>query len=235
MDANQMVLEFKLSSDSLDSSTIPDLSNENILYYLNVAQERFVKTKYSENNLYRKGFQASQKRTEDLNNLTKSHYFAATSVGADNYFVNTNFPFDNEGLSTPSTDKYMIYVRGNAQIVSSKCGNKYVTIKIEALDNMDNVVKNPYKKSNLTRVVGNFENGGIILQSDGSYSIGKALISYIKTPVVISNDIAYAPINDCELADHTHREIVDMAVQLAVGDLKPEKLAVKIQQNTQTE
>ncbi len=235
MTADQMVLEFALSSDSLDSSTIPDLSNENILYYLNVAQERFVKTRYSENNLYRKGFQASQKRNDDLNNITKSHYFQAVASGTNKYFVNLTLPFTDEGFTAPSTDKYMIYVGGNGQVVSSKCGNQYFTIKIETRDNLDNVLKNPFKQPTLNRIVGYFENGGMYLRSNSSYSIGKALISYIKIPVVISNDVAYAPVADCELAEHTHREIIDMAVQLAVGDVKPEKLQIKANQNTQTE
>jgi hypothetical protein len=235
MDANQMVLEFKLSCDSLDSSTVPDLSNENILYYLNVAQERFVKTHYTGNNLLKVPFQGIQKRTDDLNNITNTYYFQTTALPENKYFVNLSLPFSNEGLSTPSTDKYMFYLRGNGQVVSSSCGTKYSTIKIEELDDIDVVLKNPYKKPTLGRVVGYFENGGIYLLSDGTYSIGKARITYVRIPKAISNDEAYAPVSDCELAEHTHREIVDKAVELAVGDIKPEKLQVKIQQNTQNE
>lgn len=235
MDVNQMVLEFKLSSDSLDSSTIPDLDNENILYYLNVAQEKFVKTRYSGNNLFKTPYQGSQKRTDDLNNITKSYFFAATSVGANKYFISLNAPFTNEGLTVASTDKYMDYLRGNAQVVSAKCGSKYITIKLETLDNLDKAIVNPFKKPTLNRSLGYFQNGGIYLLSDGSYSIGKAEITCLKVPVVISNDSAYAPVADCELAPHTHREIIDMAVALAVGDVKPEKLQVKLQQNSQIE
>jgi hypothetical protein len=235
MDANQMVLEFKLSSDSLDSCTIPDLSNENILYYLNVAQDVIIKTRYGGNNLYRTGFEGSQKRTDDLNEIVKSYYFAATSSGTNTYFVDLTQPFTNEALTTPSTDEYMTYLRGNAQVVSSSCGNKFVGIKLETLDNLDKVLVDPFKQPTLKRVIGHFENGGIYLHSSSSYSIGKALITCLKMPVQISNDELYAPVADCELNPSLHREIIAKAVELAVGDIKPEKFQIKAQQNTQIE
>lgn len=235
MDANQMVLECKLKSDSLDSSTMPDISNENWLYYLNLGQDWFYKTHYSRNNILGQGYQEIQKRTDDLNNITKTYYFAATSAGSDRYFIDFKLPFTNEGLTIPSTDVYAFYLMGTAQIVSSSCGNKFVGIKIESLDTLQKVLVDPFKKSNFNRVVGHFENGGMYLHTGGLYSIGKAAISCIKVPVTISNDVAYAPLNDCELAEHTHREIIAKAVELAVGDLKPEKFQIKAQQNTQIE
>lgn len=234
MNADQMVLEFKLSSDSLDSSTIPDLSNENILYYLNVAQEEFYKTRYTGNNLFKTPYQGSQKRTDDLNNITKTYYFSCTQSG-NTYFVNLGLPFTDEALTSSSTDKYAIYLRGNAYTTKTGCNPQYVSIKIETLDNIDQVLKNPFKKPTLNRVIGVFEKGSITLYSDGTYSIGSARITCIKVPVVISNDVAYAPIANCELAETTHREIIAKAVELAIGDLKPEKLQIKLQQNTQIE
>ena len=221
MNANQMVLECRLSADSLDSSTIPDISNENWLYYLNVAQEEFIKS--------------IQKRTDDLNNLTNTYFFAVSSVSNNTYFLNLQNPFIDESLTTPSTDKYMFYLRGNAKINSIKCGNRYSTIKIETLDTMDSILKNPFKGPNINRVIGYFEKGGLYLVTDGNYTLTNGKITFLRLPKIISNDPAYAPLNDCELAEHTHREIIAKAVELAVGDLKPEKLQVKIAQNTQEE
>ena len=235
MDANRMILECRLSSDGLDSSIIPDISDENWLYYLNVAQEEFVKTRYSGNNLFKTGFNGSEKRNDDLNNITKSLYFATTAVDINTYFLNFTLPFSDANLSTPSTDKYMFYVRGNGFVTKPSCGSQYVDIKVEEQDEIDVVLRNPFKRPILNRIVGYFENGGMFMLTDGTYTIGRAKIACLTFPIAISNNSAYAPVSDCLLAPHTHREIIAKAVELATGDLKPEKLQIKLQQDTQTE
>ena len=53
------------------------------------------------------------------------------------------------------------------------------------------------------------------LISDGTVIIGSYILRYIKKPVemnLVNND-------DCELADHTHSEIVDTAVTMALENI----------------
>jgi hypothetical protein len=224
-----MILEFKLASDSLDSSIIPDFSPENILYYLNVAQEEFVKTRYSRNNLYKAGFQEIQKRTDDLNNITKTYFIPVTSstIEENTYRLVYSTLYTNDALSTPSTDKYLLYLSGQVKIVKSGCPSKYIGLNIKSIDDRDQVRKDPFKRADMNNPIGYFVGGGIEAETDGTFTISKAKITILKKPVTISNDAAYAPVADCELAEHTHREIIELAVRLAVGDVKPEKLEVK--------
>ena len=95
MTTTEMILEFKLASDNLDSSIIPDLRPEHILYYLNEAQLRFIKTRYQGNNLYKTSFEQVQKRTDDLNNIKKSYYVNATvnDISLNIYELDLNFTF----------------------------------------------------------------------------------------------------------------------------------------------
>lgn len=235
MTTDQMVLECKLASDNLDSSTIPNMANEEWLYYLNVAQEEFIKTRYSRNNMYSAGVQEIQKRTDDLNKITRSYYVYAYLIGDNVYQIDYSSLFRNEALSNFTSDKYMFYLRGNIKANKTNCPSKYVPIKIETLDKLDVVFKDPFKKPNPSKAIGYFENNTLYVKYAPGYTIELGKITCIKYPKPISNDVLYAPVSDCELSDHTHREIVEMAVRLAVGDLKPEKLEVKTIQSKQVE
>ncbi len=54
--------------------------------------------------------------------------------------------------------------------------------------------------------------GSAELISDGTYDILRYILRYIKRP----EQINLANNNDCELADHTHSEIVTLAVGMAL-------------------
>lgn len=228
MTVNEMILQFKLASDNLDSSVIPDLSEEVILYYLNEAQERFIKTRYSSNNLYKLGFEEIDKRTQDLNNIKDSYYVDFTTTKESNLFkLVLNTLFDDLALTINSNAKFMFYIRGRVYTIKNGCDSKLVRIKEHQTGDLDDVEQDPFNKSIYTEPVGYFEAGNLYVKTDGSFTIGKGLITCIRRPKLINSILALGTISDCELAEHTHKEIVAMAVQLAVGDVKPEKLEVK--------
>mgnify|MGYP003675943787 CR=1 FL=1 len=69
-----MHLEFKIFRDAVDSNAYPEMLDEEIDVYLNEAMDRVVKLRYGKNNLYRKGFEEIQKRTDDLKELVVSRF-----------------------------------------------------------------------------------------------------------------------------------------------------------------
>lgn len=224
----EMVLQFKLASDNLDSSVIPDLSEEVILYYLNEAQERFVKTRYSQNNLYKLGFEETDKRTQDLNAIKDSYYVTSAVTKEPNVFkLVLSTLYEDVNTSTLSTAKFMFYLRGRVYTIKSGCTSQLVRIKEHQTGDLDDIEEDPFNRSIYTEPVGYFEAGNLYVKTDGSFTIGKGLITCIRKPKLINSILALGTINDCELAEHTHKEIVALAVQLAVGDVKPEKLEVK--------
>lgn len=223
-----MILQFKLASDNLDSSVIPDFSEEVILYYLNEAQERFVKTRYSKNNLYKLGFEEIDKRTQDLNNIKDSYYVESAVTKETNVFkLKLDTLFEDKDINTISPAKFMFYLRGRVQTLKNGCPAQFVRIKEHQTGDLDDVTSDPFNKSIYTEPVGYFEAGSLYVITDGTFSIGVGLITCIRKPKLINSILALGPLSDCELAEHTHKEIVAMAVQLAIGDVKPEKLEVK--------
>ena len=51
MTTAEAILEFKLSIDKIDTDAYPDIRKEEVLFFLNEAQERFVKVRYNKNNI----------------------------------------------------------------------------------------------------------------------------------------------------------------------------------------
>lgn len=228
MTVNEMILQFKLASDNLDSSVIPDFSEEVILYYLNEAQERFIKTRYSQNNLYKLGFEETNKRTQDLNNIKDSYYVDSAVTKESNVFkLELTTLYNDVNLDTPSTAKFMFYLRGRVYTLKNGCTSKLVRIKEHQTGDLDDIEQDPFNRSIYTEPVGYFEAGNLYIKTDDTFSIGTGLITCIRHPKLINSILALGEISDCELAEHTHKEIVALAVQLAIGDVKPEKLEVK--------
>jgi len=65
----EMHYDFRLKCDRVDSLTNQDFNPAEIDWLLNEGQEIVLKTKYSINNPYRAGFEATQKRFDDLSPL----------------------------------------------------------------------------------------------------------------------------------------------------------------------
>lgn len=108
------------------------------------------------------------------------------------------------------------------------------------------MLDDPFNNSNKEEIVFNFGRASDISPSDitrssiyiypGSIEIADARIEYIKKPARINyggyvyiDSITY-PLQECELPDHTHSELVDLAVQIASGIIEsPEYVQLKSQ------
>jgi len=228
MNINRMHVEFKLSYDKLDSSAYPEILTPSIDAILNEAYERVIKTRYNPNNIYKKGFEQSQKRTDDLKQLVKTKFAVATAVTTETntYRVNLQAMFDDEALTTPSTSQYMFYLRSRPRHVSTTCGSRYALVNIYETDDLDNdALINPFKKSYLLESVGYFEDGDIMIVTDGTYSIDKVKVTFIKIPLRIDKAQILLPLglpgtSSIELDEHMQREIIQHAVNIALESVE---------------
>ena len=98
----QLKLSYKLKLDKIDSSAYPDIQDSEIAYWLDEAADRFVKQRYERNNIKRKGFEESQKRTDDLRVAVKTENIAAIP-GSGNTFL----------ISLPDDYRYLVKIRLN--------------------------------------------------------------------------------------------------------------------------
>lgn len=233
MDVGTMHIEFRLTLDKLDSSAYPGIMVEQVDYFLNEAQNRFIKTRYGRNNVYKSGFEEIQKRTEDLTTLVKVNYCTVTPyIYYENaYKVSLSNMFLDEAKLTPSTSKYMFFVRGESQNVLSDTCKKYLGVRLTNHDDMTLMLNDPFKRPYKQEAVALFEDGNIIVLTDGTFSIGNFRVSFIKKPVEITYGVNYpSPVAnvDCELPEHTHKEIVALAAQIALENIESQRLNTNI-------
>lgn len=217
MTNTEMILEFKLTFDKVDSSSYPGFEAEEIYFFLNEAQERLVKNRYGRNNLYKSGFEEIQKRTDDLSNIVVTNYAAVTSVSTETntFKIDISSLYTDEAHVTPSTETYMFYLRGRPRVVKSGCVSKYINkTKLVQQDDLPYMLEDPYNKPTLLEPIIYFERGDIYLVTDGTFTVDKCKLTYIKRPAIIDD------VTNCELAEHLHKEIVQLAVNVALESIE---------------
>jgi len=108
----------------------------------------------------------------------------------------------------------------------------------------DEFENSPFDKSSFEwrTVNGVFYEGGIKLYDDGTFTNTDLCISYIRRPNYMHNaedfrgggytlpsGVILANTANCELPEHTHREIVDIAVLIATGEIQSPDYQIKLQ------
>lgn len=192
---------------NLEHQSIP---NEDKILALNQAQIQLIKSKIDFNNLLGIGTDGFKKRYQDLQNLIVS--FEELSVTPDP----SAYPAYQADLTTTSK-QYMLPLDAYVICDKDECQNRVVT------------VARPVKHGDLstwmvnTHYVPSFEyqetfcaisNNKYIVYTDGSFTINKLYLSYLRYPQKI--DVAgyidfdgTTSINqDCELADYLEDELL---------------------------
>lgn len=220
-------IKFKNDVDKLDTQSYPDLLEEQIDLIFNEVILSFVKTRYGKNNIYKQGFQEIQKRTDDINTLVKNVEIVPNLISASNpkiYKVNLQDPL-------PDNNKYMFYLRGQVQTSSSKCAAKYVAPRLVQIDDLDSVLNDPFNKPIITEPVISFEDGGIYIYADSTFTVNKFKLTYLKMPVKVSifDNIS------CDLPEHTHEEIIALAVEKLLERIESPRLGPTVELNKKIE
>lgn len=201
--------EFKTRVDKIDALLLPNLLTSEIDLLLNQAQDRFVKQRYGKNNVKRESFEETQKRIDDLKAITRnviiapSAYSASTNIDANaRFFI---LPLD-----------YWFIIQERAEVTYEDCHGDDVTELVEVRPTEHNeftkVIKDPFKKPSTAKVLRLMENGMVELVFDPDVTLVSYRLRYIKAPVRMS----YTGSVTCELSSHTHSEIVDLAVSIAL-------------------
>jgi len=220
--------EYKIAMDKVDSSAYSEIKPWEVDYFLNEAQDRFVKTRYGKNNIYQEGFEESQKRTDDLKRLTMTK-FTEVSVHADlNFFGDLIYKadldslFDDEGLLTAASDEYMFYIKSIAYVNKGNCG-AWRKVNLVQQNDLTVLMDDPFNRPTPDNVIIYFEDGDIFCVC-GSASIDKFQVTFIKRPVQMNIGSYGEPTSECELSEHTHREIVQMAVTITLENIESQRV-----------
>ncbi len=240
--------QFDISYNAIASNSAPGIDDYELSVYLTQAQLEIVKNYYDPlSNRKQKGFEATEKRRRDLNQLVKDYKTSTVITNTSN--INSEAKF----YIVP--DDLFLIVNEKAKIISEDCyNNKTLTIKPISYDEYDIQIDNPFEKPN-EKVAWRLDisnvNNSKVVEIISPYNISGSLeyqIRYIKypKPIIITDlDIAFPSDNltidgistetPCELNTEICREILDRAVLLATADYHPQNLQVKAQMSQTNE
>lgn len=237
MTVEEMHIAFKLKFDKLDLFEYPNLEPEAIDFLLNQAQIRMIKNRYQGNNLYREGFEGTQKRVDDLRTLVKSS--KQTTI--------TNFVLDDEA-TTPSfriyegavPSDYYFLIRHTVEVVKTGLPNKVKTPKQIQHDDLSQYLDDPFDGPKYRQPLSMMAGTKLQVVTDNTFSIGSIYFTYIRKPLEMSIDATDVNTptgftNVCELPEQIHQEIVDLAVELALENVESPRLQTTKLINNNTE
>lgn len=229
MNIKEMHYEFKRKLNKIDGQQNRNLVIPEIDSILNEALELFIDLVAYPRLRNQMGFEKTQKNIDDIRTLVETDVAILTSV----------LPGDRFLLPLPKDYKY--YLKSIASLVKESC--HVFTNKVFIREHDDNFMESffdvPSFKWRSTSAL--FSGEGLIFYTDGTFSVNEVYLSYIKTHPYIHNAEDYrggtytkldgtvlTGTEDCILPEQTHREIVDLAVMIATGDLQVPDYSIKI-------
>jgi len=219
MTIKDMHYDFKKKLNKVDSQQNRNLLIPEIDWSLNEAQELFVKMIAEPRMKSYLGFEKSQRNTDDIRTLVVNNKTLTMTNPLPGY-KSYNLPED-----------YWHFVSATSEIVKGNCEAK-ARVYIRQQD--DDFENSPFDKSSFEWRTLNavFVDNRLRVYND-DFGIKEMYLNYIKKPSYIHNaedfqSGEYRLPNgtlltgsvDCELPEHTHREIVDIAVMLVSGELQ---------------
>lgn len=212
MTAVEFHLEFKFRMDKFDSLNYPNFLPEEVDLILNNAQERLIKQRYGLNNNKRQSFEETQKRVEDLKNITVNAVLTVQPYAADNIDVNARF------VNLPTDHWFTIQER--CKLLCPICGvptdSMAEVIPINHSE-FSKRIKDPFGKPDEVVVLRLMENGRAELIS--ICPITEYRMRYLKAP----RKINISTNTTSELSEHIHSEIVDEAVKIAMEGIEAKR------------
>lgn len=213
MTVRDMQISFEIECNLHDPTEKP--TSIEIVYWLNQAIEKFYKTRYSGVNPKGESFEQTQKRIDDLRTLVKE-VTITTSAGTNkpNSYIAT-LPADYRfALGEEVTIQYT----KNGSTVTSREGVTKITID-RYREEIDNNFSEFRLQHSWARPLRLFYNVYVELVSDGMYSIPTYYLRYLAKPTAIA-----LPNTSSNLPEHTHTEIVKLAVEMYLENVKDPRI-----------
>jgi len=229
MNIKEQHLDFKIKLNKIDSEQYRNLLVPEIDWLLNRATDLFIKITVFPRYNPIPGFEKTKRDTEDIKTLVVDN-FVLKNPNVENNIYTFDLPED-----------YLYYVSSEAEIENNKCGIKKGRIIIRQHD--DDFQNSPFDRSSYEWKIINavFNENGIAVYSDNNFTVNKLFLNYIKKFPYIHNaedfyNNTYTDLNgnvltgtqDCILPEHTHSEIVDIAVLLATQNLQIPDYQIKL-------
>lgn len=214
-------IEFERRLQLMDPNLVikEKLTSDTIISFINEAIDKFYKTRYSGINFKAQGFEQTQKRIDDLRTLIKNKKYTEGSINKS----------DRNSYSVELPEDYVLLLGDTAGIQPSNLNEcwetnergeyiiKYTDTLESTIETLDRQLGNSLSEHKLkycqARPLKLIQDNNVILYTDGNYKISEYQITYLAKPSEInSSNITNTEYTD--LPEHTHMEIVKMAIQI---------------------
>lgn len=222
MDVRSMHYDLKTKLNKVDSQQYKNLRVPEIDWALNEACELFIKSIAEPRRRNHLGFEVNQRTIDDIRTIVINDVTQlAFSVGGNEF-------------TAPLPSNYMFFVSAKVNITKEGCGTKTARVRVVQHDDLHEV--SPFDNSSYEwgEVNIRFYSDGVKIFTDGTFTVDSITYNYIRKHAYIHNAQDFLPSGtynlpdgttlvgsqSCELPEHTHREIVDMAVLIKTGELQ---------------
>jgi len=217
---------FNIELDKTLDFSLPYMLPEQVDYWLNKAQERFVKSRAFGNNFFKTGFEQTQKRMDDLRVIVvESTPITPTQTGNTFYSA---LPSD-----------YLFLMRHQCYTTFPGCTTPMLVPGIQTNnDEMNILLRDPFWSpiayDPLYYVMGN----NIVYETDGNFTVTSTILTYIRQWAKMQYGSQYVSTTtdvNCELAPHTHQEILDMAIEMVLENIESARYQSNLNEQTKIE
>lgn len=224
---------FRFGMDKMDNLNYPNFLPEEIDLLLNQGQERFIKQRYGTTNAKRTSFEETQKRTEDLKELIKHVNLTPAANSYDNINTRGRFvilPTDHwfiiqervvqECDKCNSTPLYVETIDlGKGRTLVTNVNGMYAQVRPIQHMEVDYLLDDAFKGPDYDKVLRLMEDGRVELITSSVCIPTVYRLRYLKKP----NKISLTTPTNCELSEHTHQEIVDEAIKVALEGIEAKR------------
>jgi len=190
-----------------------DLDGDQVNYFLNASQEEFVKQRfYAGSNLKGRGFEETIKRLEDLRELVYINYDDTINPDSSATTVELDLPSDHMFLINLRV--IMRYSPCETPTVNSPIVK--VPARVVETEQVYEMNRSPFHRSTHKSPLATIYADQINVFQGKRFLVIGIEADYIRTPRKLSLALEVS----CELAPHTHLEIVKMAVNSILESLQ---------------
>lgn len=225
MTLQEIHYDFKVKIDKVDSLSKKNFLPNEIDWIVNEAIKIFVKQRYGQNNSKQTGFESIQKRTDDLRTLQIKSPTALQPGVVPVQHQGDVYEFRISDFSFP----YLFLTRLTAKAKKNNC-EKVIQVRQTQHDDLSTALKDEFFKPDFmwgealaveARTDETQDKKGSIYIYTDDFEILEIYPEYLKEPNRVwigtyktkdgLNQVG-DPVVECDLPEHTHNEIVDLAV-----------------------
>lgn len=212
-------MQIQLISESLAIEEKPD--SFTILYFLNTAQDKYLKDVYLSKGRMQDNIEFIQQRSDVLRNLIVRR----TMMSPDSPIAISATEVDG-GMSLDLPEDFLYYLQSFSKATNSLAGvatPSWTPNRLVDHAEIDNITNALFNKPILRKPCVLFEEGDkAILYKDIDTDIFNISYIYLRKPkrLTLENPPADTYTNECELDPYLHPDIVEIAVKLFIEDYK---------------